>query len=271
MPLAYFKKPLTFAAKLNSNIKTKKGSLSDKILHCSKNLKFLFLIILFTPMNKHRFSVLIVIIISAFHTLSAQTSYQAGLTVGTNYSSLRSDLFTTASGRLGLTAGCSFTLGIGKRFELNPEFVFIQKGASAKAVRFMPEEKVENFAYDYHYNTFEAGLFAGFQPVEDIPVRLQAGGFFGTHFSNLSNEVSDLWVGDYNQVNNAIPAEDLNNAFSGLDFGPAAGISAGSGRLRLNARYYFGMKNLYNNIDFVEDGHRISTGSLRVSLTCFLK
>jgi len=222
-------------------------------------------------MNKLRFSAVIAILVFAFQTLSAQTSYQAGLTVGTNYSSLRSDLFTTASGRLGLTAGCSFTLGFGERFELNPEIVFAQKGASAKAVRYMPEEKVENFTYDYHYNTFEAGLFAGFQPVKDVPVRLQGGGFFGTHFSRLSNEPSNLWVGDYADVNNAIPAEDLNNAFSGIDFGPAVGISAGSGRLRLNARYYFGMKNLYNNIDFVERGPKVSTGSLRVSLTCFLK
>lgn len=222
-------------------------------------------------MNKHRFLVFIVILISAYQTLSAQTSYQAGLTVGSNYSSLRSDLFTTASGRLGLTAGCSFTFGFGERFELNPEFVFAQKGASAKAVRFMPEEKIENFAHDYHYYTFEAGLFGGFQPVKDVPIRLQAGGFFGTHFNRPDNEPADLWVGDYTQVNEAIPVEKLNNAFSGLDFGPAAGISAGSGRLRLNVRYYFGLKNLYNNIDFVEHNHRISTGSLRVSLTCFLK
>lgn len=222
-------------------------------------------------MNKHLFSAFVAILIAAFQTLSAQTTYQAGLTIGSNYSSLRSDLFTTASGRLGLTGGFSFTLGFGERFELNPEFVFAQKGASAKAVRFMPEEKIENYTYDYHYNTFEAGIFGGFQPVKDVPVRLQAGGFFGTHVNRLSNETSDLYVGNYTDLNEAIPAEKLNNAFSGLDFGPAVGVSAGGGRLRLNARYYFGMKNLYNNIDFVERGPKISTGSLRVSLTCFLK
>lgn len=213
------------------------------------------------------------VLCTAFATtfsVSAQTRYQAGVTFGSNYSTLSSDLFTTGSGKLGVAAGCSFVFGFGDHFELNPEFVFTQKGADAKAVRYMPEEKIENSTYSYNYNTFEAGLFAGFQPVKQVPVRLQAGGFFGTYFNHLDQSQDDLWIGNYTDINQATLAYKLNGAFSGLDFGPAVGISGGSQRLRVNARYYFGAKNLYNNLDFVTPGHHIRTSSLRVTLTYFL-
>lgn len=201
---------------------------------------------------------------------SAQTNYQIGVTFGSNYSSLSSDQFTTASGRLGATAGISAVVGFGDRFELNQEVVFTSKGASAEAVIFKPEEKIENTTYSYHYNTFETGLFAGIKPFSDIPVRLQAGGFFGTTFNNLDRNQNQVMIRDYTDVNNALPAYKLNDAFSGVDYGPAVGISAGSGRYRLNARYYYGARNLYNNIDFVEKGPVVRTHAARVTLTYFL-
>lgn len=203
--------------------------------------------------------------------VSAQSRYQMGFTFGSNYSSLRSDLFTTSSGRLGWAAGCSFALGFGDQFELNPEIVFTQKGASAKAAYFRAEEAADIRTYQFFYNTFEAGLFAGYQPVTSVPVRLQAGGFFGTHFHTLNKNDQDLMVGNYDDLNEATPAYQLNDAFSGVDFGPALGVSAGDGRFRANARYYFGARNLYNNLDFMEAGHSIRTSSLRLTLTYFLK
>jgi hypothetical protein len=202
--------------------------------------------------------------------LSAQTRYQFGFTFGSNYSSLRSDLFPTSSGRLGFAAGCSFTLGFGDQFELNPEIVFVQKGANAQAAYFFPEQKAELRTYQYYYNSFEAGLFAGFQPSAELPFRIQAGGFFGTHFHNLDRNNPELYIGDYEDINNASRAVDLNDAFSGVDFGPAFGLSAGEDRFRANIRYYLGTRNLYNNLDFVESGHRIRTNSIRLSLTYFL-
>lgn len=204
-------------------------------------------------------------------TLNAQARYQMGFTFGSNYSSLQSDMFTTSSGRLGFAAGCSFTLGFGDHFELNPEIVFTQKGASAKAAYFLPEQKADVRTYQYYYNTFEAGLFAGYQPVADVPFRMQAGAFFGTHFHSLDRTNRELYVGDYEDVNNATRAVDLNDAFSGVDFGPAFGLSAGEGRFRANFRYYIGTRNLYNNLEFVEAGHRIRTNSLRFTLTYFLQ
>ena len=201
----------------------------------------------------------------------SQTNFQAGFTFGSNYSTLRSDLFTTAAGRLGMAGGCSFVVGFGNRFELNQEILFAQKGAQAKAAYFQAEQAPALRTYDYFYNTFETAIFAGFQPAKTIPVRFQAGGFLGTHFSNLARQKEDLMIGNYQELNLAMPADDLNDAFSGLDFGPAVGISAGTGQFRANVRAYFGAKNLYQNLDFVEGGHRIRTSALRLSLTYFLK
>ncbi|MCB0529195.1 MAG: outer membrane beta-barrel protein [Lewinellaceae bacterium] len=210
----------------------------------------------------------LVLATSAAH---AQVRYQMGFTFGSNYSSLRSDLFTTSSGRLGIAAGCSFVLGFGDHFELNPEIIFTQKGASAKAVYFLPEQKADVQSYQYYYNTFEAGLFAGFQPVADVPFRIQAGGFFGTHFHNLDRDNFEVFVGDYDDINNATRAVDLNDAFSGVDFGPAFGLSAGEGRFRANIRYYIGRRNMYNQLEFVEEGHRIRSTALRLTLSYFLQ
>lgn len=204
-------------------------------------------------------------------SVQAQTRYQFGFTAGSNYSSLRSDLFPTSSGRLGFAAGCSFALGFGDHFELNPEIVFTQKGAAAQVAFFQPEEKAVIQTYEYYYNTFEAGLFAGFQPSARVPFRIQAGGFFGTHFHNLDRNNPELFVGDYENINNATRAVDLNDAFSGVDFGPAVGLSAGEGRFRANIRYYLGARNLYNNLDFVESGHNIRTSSVRLTVTYFVR
>ncbi|GAB4499581.1 MAG: hypothetical protein OHK0019_36860 [Saprospiraceae bacterium] len=202
---------------------------------------------------------------------SAQTRYQMGFTLGSNYASLRSDLFPTSSGRLSFAVGCSFALGFGDQFELNPEIVFTQKGASAQVAYFQPEEKADLRSYQFYYNTFEAGLFAGFKPLARVPFQIQAGGFFGTHFNNLDRNNRDLYVGDYENINNATPAADLNEAFSGIDFGPAVGISAGEGRFRANFRYYLGAHNLYNNVYEGESGHSIRSSAARLTLTYFLQ
>lgn len=203
--------------------------------------------------------------------IQAQSQYKMGFTLGSNYSSLNSDLFTTSSGRLSAAAGFTISLGFGDRFELTPEIMLVQKGATVKTVEFQPEDKAVVGTYDYFYNTFEAGLLAGYKPVATLPISLQAGGFFGTHFHNLDRKQRDLYVGDYENINNAIQAVDLNEAFTGIDFGPVVGISAGAGRFRVNARYYLGTRNLNNNRDFVAKNNFIHTNSLRLTLTYFFK
>jgi hypothetical protein len=197
--------------------------------------------------------------------------YQMGFTGGSNYSNLNSDLFTTSSGRLSGVIGCSFVIGLSQKFELNQEISFVQKGATAKTAFFRPEQAPDIRSYQYNYNSFEAGLFLGYQPVMSLPIRIQAGAFYGTHFHNLNRSQRDLYLGNYEDLNQATKAVDLNDAFSGVDAGPAIGISGGDGQFRVNARYYYGMRNLYNNLDFVEGGHRIRTNSIRLTLTFFLK
>lgn len=201
----------------------------------------------------------------------AQSTYKMGFTLGSNYSSLRSDLYTTSSGRLSPAAGFSISLGFGDRFELNPEIMFVQKGATAKTVMFNPENEASTHTYDFYYNTFEAGLFAGFQPIASVPVRLQAGGFFGTHFHNLDRRNKDMYVGDYTNIVNATQVTLLNESLSGIDFGPAFGVSAGIGKFNVSARYYLGARNLYNNIAFTQENHDIRSSSMRISLTYYFK
>lgn len=201
----------------------------------------------------------------------AQSSYKMGFTLGSNYSSLRSDLYTTASGRLSPAAGFSISLGFGNRFEINPEIMFVQKGASAKTVTFNPENLPSVSTYNFYYNSFEAGFFAGYQPIANVPIKVQAGGFLGTHFHNLDRSEKDMYVGDYNNVVNATQVTLLNESLSGVDFGPAVGLSAGMGHFNISARYYAGARNLYKNIAFAPDGHQIHTSSLRVSLTYYFK
>jgi hypothetical protein len=200
-----------------------------------------------------------------------QIRYQLGFTAGVNYSSLRSDQFTTASGVLAPVIGCSFVVAPNNRFELNQEIVLTIRGAKARAVYFRPEQKPEEHTYTYKYYTFETGLFAGFRPGRDLPILLQAGGYFGANFHTLNRSQRELMIVDYEDINNATRAVDLNDAFAGLDYGPALGLMLGEGRFRANARYYFGMKNLYNYIDFVAPGPRIRTNALRVTLTYFLE
>lgn len=201
---------------------------------------------------------------------SAQVRHRLGFTLGSNYSSVQSDLFTTSTGRLSAVVGCNFQFEFNDQFSISQEIMFTQKGGSVRAVHFIPEQIAEEHTYNYYYNTFEAGAFATFQPF-GFPIGLQAGGFFGTNFHNLNRNTRNLYVGDYEGINGATRAADLNDSFSGMDFGPAAGISVGAGRFQANARYYYGVANLYNNLDFVAPGHRINTNSLRLSLTYFLR
>jgi hypothetical protein len=222
-------------------------------------------------MNARTIAIAALVATFATTALQAQSQYKMGFTLGSNYSSLNSDLFTTASGRLSAAAGFTISLGFGDRFELTPEIMFVQKGATAKTINFQPEDLSQVGTYDYNYNTFEAGLLGGFKPVASLPISLQAGAFFGSHFHNLNRSQYDLFVGDYEDINNAVQAVDLNEAFTGIDFGPVVGISAGEGRFRVNARYYHGTRNLNNNRDFVAKTNFIRSNSLRLTLTYFFK
>lgn len=205
-------------------------------------------------------------------TSFAQNTYRMGVTAGANYSSLKSDVFETTSGRFAPAVGVAFQLGFNDFFELNPEIVFTQKGGSAQVARYLPEQQPELGTYDYHYNTFELTLVAGMKPIESIPLRVQLGGFLGSHFEDTQNDEEQQWyIGDGSDILTAMPAWRYDNAFSGFDFGAVAGLSVGEGRLRGSLRYYQGMKNLYNNLDYMKEDGTINTQGARLSLTWFLK
>jgi hypothetical protein len=216
-------------------------------------------------------SVALIATIATTTATHAQSTYKMGFTVGSNYSSLRSDLFTTSSGRLSPAAGFLISLGFGDYFDLNTEIMFVQKGAIAKTVSYNPENKPSTNTYNFFYNSFEAGVLGGFQPISSVPVRLQAGAFFGTNYHKLDRSQKNRYVSDYENIVNATQVTLLNESFSGIDYGPAFGISAGMGRFNVVARYYLGTRNLYENIKFAPEGHKIQSSSIRIALTYFFK
>lgn len=201
---------------------------------------------------------------------SAQSTYRMGVTAGANYSTLNSDVFETTSGRFAPSIGVAFQLGFNDVFELNPEIAFTQKGASAQVARYLPEQQPELGNYDYNYNTFELTLVAGIKPIKSVPARIQIGGYMGSHFEDVETDAAQEWyIGDGSDILTAMPAWRYNNAFSGLDFGGVVGISVGEGRLRASARYYHGMKNMYNNLDYMKEDGSIKSQGARLALTWY--
>ncbi len=203
--------------------------------------------------------------------LTAQLRYQMGLLTGVQYTLLRSDLFTTASGRVAPVVGFAFAVGPHRRWELLQEVVLTEGGAHARAVYFRAGAPPEDHLYTYKYYSFETSLFVGWQPSREVPLWLQAGAFLGGNFDHLNRQQREFMIGDYENINRAVRAVELNDAFSGLDYGPAAGLALGEGRFRASARYYLGVKNLYRYLDFATPGPYLQTSALRCSLTYFLK
>jgi hypothetical protein len=203
-------------------------------------------------------------------TLFAQDSYSGAVTFGTSYSSLRTDLFTIQNARMGFSAGLSFSIPLNDRFEFNPEISYVQKGGAARATLLFPEQEISTRTYNFNYNSFEANMLVGYQPTKSLPIRLHAGAFMGAISNNLSDEITDLYVGNVEGYNTAMPVENLNNAFAGIDFGPVAGISLGNGRFRANLRYQVGVPNLYDRLEFMPQGHFIRTSEARLTMTYFI-
>ncbi len=224
-------------------------------------------------MNAKTFLPVIFLVVSAANLLSAQSYHQLGFTFGSNYSTLHSDLFPTNAGRLSYAVGAVFHVGFNDRFGLSQEVIFAQKGATAQAASFRPEQEPQDQSYNYYYNAFQTSVLANFQPFSKLPVRLQAGGFAELLSNRLKRNNYDLYVGEYEDDEHfdAMLATKLNESFTGVDFGPAVGISAGGRQFRVNLHYYHGLQNLYKNLDFVEAGHHIRSSSLRFSVVCFLK
>ncbi len=202
----------------------------------------------------------------------AQWRYQAGPMVGVQYTLLYSDLFTTASGRVAPAVGCAFVVSPHPRWEVGQEVVLTEGGAHARAVYFQAGRPPENHLYTYKFYSFETTLYTGWRPARNLPLWLQGGGFLGANFDHLNRQQRELMIGDYENINQATRAVNLNDAFSGLDYGLAGGIALGEGQFRAAARYYMGLKNLYNYLDFIaHDASFIQTAMLRCSLTYYLK
>ena len=88
-----------------------------------------------------RTSIIAALFVATFaipQTAQAQVRHRLGFTLGSNYSSIQSDLFTTSAGRLSAVVGCNFQFEFNDRFSVSQEIMFTRKGGSVKAVHFVP-------------------------------------------------------------------------------------------------------------------------------------
>jgi hypothetical protein len=204
---------------------------------------------------------------------TAQSTHRLGITAGWNMTQLHSNVLTTTEGRGSATAGFTFKIPFGTadqpKFEYTQDIMYTQGGGAAETM-FLREEQAPGTAnYQYHFRSFEGTSMVGFNVNSWLQV--QGGGYLGLMSNRLDDNNKDLLLNDNPDMYQCTPAYKLNHVFGGLDFGPAAGISVGTERVRLNARYHYGMRNLYNNIDFKSTkGKHIRTSAVRLSLSFFL-
>ncbi len=208
------------------------------------------------------------LLIMTFSANAQRTSL--GFTVGSNYSTVSSDLFDQKSGRVGLAAGVSIRIGLTDQLDFNSDLSFVQKGTTAETAYFIPEQKADIRPYKYNYNAYETAVTLGWQ-LATLPIRVHGGGFVATHAHNLEPAYNYQMVGDINDYNNAIPADELIDSFSGVDFGPVIGLTVGNDRICANLRYFIGAKNMYKNLDFLPEGHKIKSSSIRLSVGYYLR
>jgi hypothetical protein len=202
---------------------------------------------------------------------SAQTSHRLGITGGWNQSTIHSNVLNVTDGRGSAAVGLTFRLPLGysknSPFEYVQEVNYVQGGGSAEVMYLREEQGPAQTTYQYHYRSFEGGTFLGWSPAPWL--QLQAGGYVGL-FSNRLDNNPELLLNDNADMYRCTPAYKLNPAFGGVDFGPAAGVSVGTERVRFNVRYYHGMRNLHKNLDFVShEGKYIRTSAVRAGVAVF--
>jgi hypothetical protein len=204
---------------------------------------------------------------------SAQATHRLGITAGWNMTQLHSNVLTVTEGRGSAAAGLTFKIPFGTsdqpKLEYVQDIMYTQGGGSAETMFLRDEQAPGTANYKYHFRSFEGASLIGFNVNSWLQV--QGGGYFGLMSNRLNNDNQVLLLNDNPDMYQCTPAYKLNSVFGGLDFGPAAGISVGTERVRLNARYHYGMRNLYNNIDFKStEGKHIRTSAVRLSLSFFL-
>lgn len=201
--------------------------------------------------------------------LSVSNAYGQGLIpgikFGVNSGSIQSDQIESKS-RLGLEAGISFTARMGDQLDLLTELSYSQKGAIAQgrppaATASAPED------YNLFINSFTWGVMANYY-LKAPYISLQAGPVLGYNripAGSLNNEVV---FGDAENNQENINSFLLNEAITdGIDYGLAFGISGGSEALRVNLRYYLGLKDYLKNTDYNNLDYSLKANYLQLSAT----
>ncbi len=119
--------------------------------------------------------------------------------------------------------GINFPITSDNFFSIQPELLYVQQGFRATAG-------------DYKVNYVNVPLLLKVNfGMENVPIYVNAGPAFGYALSGSGTD------GD-----NAFSLDDVNRLDIGLQFGGGVGFGVGPGSLLLDARYGFGLTNLYN-------------------------
>jgi hypothetical protein len=204
--------------------------------------------------------------------LQAQRHHHLGLVAGFGHSSLRSNCLEMVGGRQHATVGVAYLVPIGRRerLEYTQEVTYTRGGGSARVQFLREEQSPGETQYRYHFSAYETAALLGYRPVKGL--HLQVGGYLAAMTNRLDRSQPNLLLADQPDFFMCTPAFKFNQAFAGLDYGPIAGLSVGNDRVRFNARYHLGVRNLHRQLDHMPQGERfIRTGSARVGLAFFLK
>ncbi|MFL5728300.1 MAG: outer membrane beta-barrel protein [Cytophagaceae bacterium] len=181
-----------------------------------------------------------------------------GIRIGVNACRLKSDEFS-GSPRIGLDAGFTFTAVMGDKLDIISEMTFSQKGATLKGY----DISGSDINYKMYYNSLQyAAIFNYYIKAPNLS--LQAGPFFAY---NLATPKSEAYFGKTKDPLTDISAETLADGITGLDVGPALGISGGTESVRLNARIMPGMINYFKKVDYNGLGYKVTGATIHFSVS----
>jgi hypothetical protein len=220
-------------------------------------------------MNTQTFYIVLCTVVLPF-AAAGQRQHHLGLVAGLNQSSLRSDFLQIADARTSWTAGLNYLIPLGPQLDYQQELLYAREGASAKVLVSGSESGPREGRYNFFYTTLGTTGLLSWKPAKRTPLYLEGGGFFATYANRLERSVPGVVLLDNPDFYLATPVHKVSPAFGGIDYGPVAGVGVGNDRVRLSVRYRWGMKNLYDNVDFVPHVYSIRTQAVRATLTVYL-
>lgn len=195
-----------------------------------------------------------------------------GLVIGGNYSRFNTEQIT-GNGGFGFDLGFNMLSPLSDRFDLLSELIFSKNTASLEGWT-IDSDHNKTFFPDYSLSVIGAKItIIGNYYLKAPNFSLQAGMVLGKNYKINSNYTAEeIYFGPSDDPVTAIASSELQNGIKkGIDYGIAFGISGGSEALRLNLRYYIGLKNYYKYSDNNQSGYTIKNNIVQLTLSYSLR